>query len=235
MRDGYILLSRKLIESEIWKKPPLYLKVWVWLLSKANFKDYKNLKRGQLITSVNEIREACSHYSGYRKETPSAKQIRTVLEWLRNPDGGTAEGTTDGTTEGTTGGGMVVTTEGTGGILVTICNFNKFQDPKNYGGNYGGNSGGNYGGRTEGTTERPRGEEKGQIKKEERNKKEKKENNDYYIIRACAREDEEEPVDNFAPTPILSEADRQEKLRRLRANLKKSANEFYKTHERTGD
>ena len=127
---------------------------------------------------------------------------------------------------------MVVTTEVTGGILVTICNFNRFQDPKNYGGNYGGNSGGNYGGRTEGTTERPRGEEKGQIKKEERNKKE---NNDYYIIRARAREDEEEPVDNFAPTPIPNEADRQEKLRRLRANLKNSANEFYKTHERTGD
>lgn len=43
-------------------------------------------------------------------------------------------------------------------------------------------------------------------------------------------------VDNFKnPQPILSEAERQEKLRRIRANLKKSANEFYKTHERTGD
>jgi len=32
---GYILLSRKLIESEIFKKPPLYIKVWNYLLLKA--------------------------------------------------------------------------------------------------------------------------------------------------------------------------------------------------------
>jgi hypothetical protein len=56
---GYVLLSRKLIDSEIFKKPPLYLKVWIYLLQRAQHGDFKQLKRGQVTTSIAEIMEAC--------------------------------------------------------------------------------------------------------------------------------------------------------------------------------
>lgn len=129
---GYILLSRKIIESEIFKKPPLYLKVWIYLLSKAQHKDYKQLKRGQLWTNIPEIQEVCSWYVGFRKETPSKKQIYTILEWLRNPYEQDNEKDTKET--------MIVTTKGTQGMLIYIVNFNHYQTSKNYEGNDEGNN-----------------------------------------------------------------------------------------------
>lgn len=125
--SGYILESRKILDSEIWKKPPLYFKVWHYLLLKAQFKDSASLKRGQLIVSIPEIQEACSYYIGYRKVTPTKKEIYSVINWLRNP----CEGETKGNNER----GMIVTTKVTHGMLVTICNFNVYQNPTSYEGN----------------------------------------------------------------------------------------------------
>jgi hypothetical protein len=125
---GYILLSRKLIESKIMKKPPLYLKVWVWLLLKAQHEPYKGLNRGEWVTSIPEIQEAMSWMIGYRKITPTYKQIRDVLDWLRNPH----EGTYEGNTKGNTKDGMIGTTKVTHGIKVKIVNYDFYQDPKNY-------------------------------------------------------------------------------------------------------
>lgn len=125
--NGYILESRTILESEIWSKPPLYFKVWHYLLLRAQYKDYKGLKRGQLITSIAEIREACSYHVGYRKVTPSKTEIWNILEFLRNPREGYSEGDNEGN--------MIRTTKTTRGLLVTICNFNVYQDPNFYEGN----------------------------------------------------------------------------------------------------
>ena len=134
--NGYILISRKIVESEIWSKPPLYLKVWVLLLCKAQFQDYKSLKRGQVKTSVKEIQEACAHYSGYRREVPTLRQIRTILEWLRNP-----HGCNNGCNCGSNDGSNMIETAGvTHGVVITICNFNDYQNPKFYGSNNGSNT-----------------------------------------------------------------------------------------------
>lgn len=123
MMRGYILESRTILESEVWNKPPLYFKVWNYLLLKASHKDHGNLKRGQLFTSIDEIREACSYKVGYRLKTPSRKEIYGIIDWLRSPH------------EGNNEGNMIVTTKVTHGMIVTICNFNKYQDPKFYEGN----------------------------------------------------------------------------------------------------
>lgn len=125
--NGYILESKSIIESDIWKKPPLYFKVWHYLLLKAQFKRNGNLERGQLFTSIPEIAEACSYFVGYRKVTPTKKEIWSILEFLRNPHEGNDEGDGKGT--------MVETMKVTHGIVVTICNYNKYQDPINYEGN----------------------------------------------------------------------------------------------------
>ncbi len=126
--EGYILLSRKILNSGIFNKPHLYIKVWIYLLTKAQYKDYKDLKRGQLWTSIPEIQEACSYTVGYRKETPSYKQVRDVIEWLRSESNGAYEGSYDGQTKVT----MIGTTKGTHGLLVTIHNYSVYQDSKNY-------------------------------------------------------------------------------------------------------
>ncbi|MFL0198408.1 hypothetical protein ACJDU8_22990 [Clostridium sp. WILCCON 0269] len=145
IKGGYILLSRRLVESEIFDKPPLYLKVWIYLLSKAQHKDFKGLKRGQLWTNIPEIQEACSWYVGYRKETPTKKQIYTILEWLRNP----CEQDNEGTTKGT----MIVTTKVTQGLLINVDKYSFYQDSKNYEGNSESNN--------EGTAKELRREQQG--------------------------------------------------------------------------
>ena len=133
---GYILLSRRLIESGIMQKPPIYFKIWTWLLLKAQHKDYGNLKRGQLITSIAEIQEAMSYKVGFRIEKPSKKQVWGVLEWLRNPEmENSSEILVNNIVNVTTKEPMIVTMKVTHGILVTIVKYNVYQDPKNYEGN----------------------------------------------------------------------------------------------------
>ena len=125
--NGYILESRTIVNSPIWDKPPLYFKVWHYLLLRAQHSDYKGLKRGQLITSIPEIQEACSYYVGYRKVKPTKKEIYGIVNFFRNPYEGDNEGNNEGS--------MIVTTKVTHGMLVTICNYNVYQDPKFYEGN----------------------------------------------------------------------------------------------------
>lgn len=129
---GYILIARKIVDSEIFDKPPLYSKVWLYLLSRAQHKDYKQLKRGQLWTSIPEIQAACSWKVGYRVEKPTKKEVFGVLNWLRKPSEEVCEGNTTGT--------MIETTKGTQGMLVTISNYDFYQSPKNYEGNGEGNN-----------------------------------------------------------------------------------------------
>ena len=86
--NGYILESRRILDSDIWKKPPMYFKVWHYLLLHAQYAEYRGMKRGQLFTSINQIREDCSYHVGYRKVKPTKKEIWNIFEWLRNPHEG---------------------------------------------------------------------------------------------------------------------------------------------------
>jgi hypothetical protein len=129
---GCILLSRKIIESQIWRKPPLYLKVWIYLLSKAQHSPYKKLKRGQLVTSIPDIIEDCSWQVGYRKEKPTKDQIYQIIEWLRKVSETPSESNNKTT--------MIATTKATQGMLITIVNYDIYQTLKNYESNDEGNN-----------------------------------------------------------------------------------------------
>lgn len=171
---GYILLSRKLLESDIWQKPPLYLKIWIYLLLKAQHQDYKGLKRGQVWVSMPELQEAMAYKIGYRVEKPSIKQIRQALDYLRNPSHEIlANNPVNGTTKGTTKGAMMVTTKGTHGLLVNIVNYDIYQDPRNY----EGHNEGHVEGTAKGATEELRGARQGH----NINKNDKNDNNDLDI------------------------------------------------------
>lgn len=121
---GYILLSRKITGSEIFQKPPLYLKVWIYLLSRAQYKDYKGLKKGQLWVSIDTIREDLCWYIGYRKVTPTRDEIFNVIEWLRFCG--------ESNDESETKAMMITTTRATRGLVINIENYAYYQDPKNY-------------------------------------------------------------------------------------------------------
>lgn len=134
---GYIIIARKSLESEIWEKPPLYWKVWCYLLMKANWKDHRNLRRGQLITSLNDIAEGVAWYEGFRKIKPTKDQIFNILEWLRGPCGSN-DGSNDGSNSRAT---MVTTAKTTQGMLISIVKYGVYQDFEYYGNNDGSNDG----------------------------------------------------------------------------------------------
>ena len=173
-QDGYIMIDRGIVESEIWNKPPLYIKVWLLLIIKAQHAGYKGLRRGQLRITIDEIREACAWKVGWRKEKPTKKQIWDILEWLRNPQ--------EGNDGGNHGGSMVVTTKGTHGMLVTLCNYNVYQDPKRYEGNNGGTA-------EVTTTELRRSQQGNNTNKNDKNDKNARKNNPYSpLLKDCPQD-----------------------------------------------
>ncbi len=122
-KKGFILLARKMISSDIFSKPPLYLKVWIYILSSAYHTESGGIQRGEFKTSIKEIQDACTFYVGYRKEVPTPKQIRSILEYLRKP------------CERNTKGAMIDTAKVTHGILIKVLNYDVYQNFKLYEGN----------------------------------------------------------------------------------------------------
>jgi hypothetical protein len=110
---GYILLARRLLDSNVMMGAPILLKIWVWFLLKANHLPYKNIERGQVFTTIEEMREACAYQIGYRLVKPSKDQIRSAYEALTKTS-------------------MITTTKTTRGLIITICNYDYYQNPKNY-------------------------------------------------------------------------------------------------------
>lgn len=108
------------------------MKTWVYLLTCAQHKDYKGLKRGQLRTSIPEIQEACSWYVGFRKVVPTKDQIFQVIEWLRNPNGKISRNGCAQDCAHDTKATMIATTKATQGMVITILNYGLYQDSKNY-------------------------------------------------------------------------------------------------------
>lgn len=113
IHGGYILLARKLFDSWLMDKPPLWMKLWVWMIGQANWKDRNKLKRGQFVTTAETMREAMSYHIGARICRPSEKEIRRAYEGL-------------------TKGGMVVRTKSTRGMVITVCNYDYYQTFENY-------------------------------------------------------------------------------------------------------
>ena len=110
---GYVLLARAILDSDLMDKPPLWSKLWVWMLCRARQRDGHTRKVGEIFTTIEDMREAMSWRVGYRVEKPSKDEIRKAYE---------------GFTKAT----MITTAKTTRGLLITILNFEKYQDPNNY-------------------------------------------------------------------------------------------------------
>ena len=106
---GYILLARNIIESQIWLKPPEYLKIWIYILFQVNFNNTKNFPRG-------------TGFFNFRQEKIPGVTLNQVYEFLRwaktlNP--------TDLTTQ-------ITTQKTTRGVILKVNNYNKYQNSNNY-------------------------------------------------------------------------------------------------------
>lgn len=76
MKEGYIVLHRKILDNKIWKEPT-YLRMFIYLLLKANHNDFGSFKRGQHYTSYTKI----SSETGFKRHT-----ISKCLRWLSDND-----------------------------------------------------------------------------------------------------------------------------------------------------
>lgn len=116
IKGGYVLQPRIFDNSGAAKMSPVTRELWFYLLRNVNHKDNGRFKRGQKFFQFSEIQEDLHWYVGYRKMVYSKPQLTKALRRLNE-------------------GNMTATVKATRGIVITICNYNIYQDPKNYEGN----------------------------------------------------------------------------------------------------
>ena len=94
--DGWIKLHRKIIDSDIYQMPPLYIRVFLRLILEANHQDaeipYKEqgqktigkklIKRGERLTSVRDICKWVAWYERGKLKEPNPKTVQEILDWL---------------------------------------------------------------------------------------------------------------------------------------------------------
>lgn len=98
------MLARQIIDSEIFEKPATWFKIFIFLLIQAQHEPYKKLKRGQVHTTYAAIGKACGVKRG---------EIYRALRHARSVN-------------------MIVTEKATRGIVVTICNYDTYQNNSHY-------------------------------------------------------------------------------------------------------
>jgi uncharacterized phage protein (TIGR02220 family) len=115
--SGYYLKARIIADKPIAHASPHIREVWDYILREANYKDnrYGNfmVKRGQLFRSYKDIREALHWKIGWRKEMYSENQMKTTMRYLKKAL-------------------MITTKKALGGVLITVINYDTYQNPKNY-------------------------------------------------------------------------------------------------------
>jgi len=113
IKGGYYIKARKIQDSEIAKAPPHIREIWDWLIKKVDYNNKGKYGPGTTFTTLKEISDELSWYVGYRKMSYSKSNCETALRWLRKRT-------------------MITTTRSTRGMFITICNYEYYQDPKNY-------------------------------------------------------------------------------------------------------
>lgn len=118
MEIGYTKAYRKELNSDIWKMPPLYQRVFYCLRQKAAWKSETfptrkifniALNPGQLITSLSIISEDVSWYEYGVKKVPNKKTIKDILGWLES-------------------NAMVTTFSNRHGTFITITNWDTYNN-----------------------------------------------------------------------------------------------------------
>ncbi|ODS33188.1 MAG: hypothetical protein SCARUB_01666 [Candidatus Scalindua rubra] len=115
--NGAFVVSRSIFESDIWQKPPEYLKIWLYLIGKANHKGRKYrgyyCERGQYFCDYKELRDQLKYKIGYRSKIYGDFTPKNLMKYLRSTL-------------------MVTTMKKPRGLLITINNYDSYQVLGNY-------------------------------------------------------------------------------------------------------
>jgi len=110
---GYYIKARIIQESEIAHAPPHVREIWDYFLRECNHISNGTCERGQCVRSYRDIQEALSWFVGYRKEIYKKHHCEHAMKWLKKAD-------------------MIATMKTTRGMVVTVCNYDLYQNPENY-------------------------------------------------------------------------------------------------------
>lgn len=113
IKGGFYLKAKCIQSSYIAHTPPCVREIWDWMLMKALYKDGKELKRGQLLCTYKDIQEGLHWNIGFRKITYSKWDCERAMKALMKST-------------------MITTTKTTWGLVISIVNYDKYQDSKNY-------------------------------------------------------------------------------------------------------
>lgn len=109
---GYYLVPRGIFKPEK-NLSPLARSLFHWMLEKANYAGAGSLRRGQLLTTIAEMREVSSWRKGFAKQGPTYDQIRSAYGSLVKAS-------------------LITTTKATHKLKITICNYDTMQNYKSY-------------------------------------------------------------------------------------------------------
>ena len=201
INGGYYIKARCIKNSAVYKAPPYVREIWDYLLREANHADKKYngyiITRGQLFRSYKEIRNDLSWKVGYRTERYNENQMKMGMRYLMKQL-------------------MITLTKQPRGNIITICNYDLFQNPKNYEATSEATN--------EATNGQPMGNQgvpsinKNEKKKEVKNKKEK-----YLEFVFLTKSEHEKLLNNFGNDEL------QDFIKRLN-NYIGSSGKKYKSH-----
>ena len=108
--SGWFAVKRGITKHPIFQDQPLRLAAWIWMLDTAAWKDTKQdaggkvveVKRGQLLTSFRQMSKATG---------VPVQPLRTLIKRLQEAN-------------------AIQTDSNTGRMLITICNYDKYQTPQ---------------------------------------------------------------------------------------------------------
>ena len=118
--NGWIRIHKNLLDSDVWDMPPLYNRVWLYLLlwgrnnpgEISTKKGKLYLERGQLVTSIQQICEGVVFYEWGVPKVPNKKTVLNILQWLEQRK-------------------MIIRESNAKGTIITIVNWAAYQpDPQ---------------------------------------------------------------------------------------------------------
>ena len=116
---GHIKVARRLKESAIWLQDPHYLRLWTYLLLSVRWdekpiqKGSITIGRGQVLKSFRRIADDNEWRENRALKKWSTSRVKRMLDWLSENEMVSLQGTEVGT-------------------LITVLNFNDYQDPETY-------------------------------------------------------------------------------------------------------
>lgn len=148
--EGFILFHRKARKDWKWRNPQ-FRSAWIWLLVEAEWAEFNGLKRGQVRFSVRQAEKLWGMSKGQASRFLKRCVDDGSIAWSKG-HGGRKIGQKSGTVFGTQSGTVFGTVFGTVYSIVTILNYDLYQDIGRWSGTVNGTDSGTQSGTVFGTS-----------------------------------------------------------------------------------